>query len=55
MPSDVCEKLLRKLQSDGLIYANNGFVEADGVQRLKLAVRAMELGADIERVSSLLE
>jgi hypothetical protein len=55
MPSDVCEKLLRKLQSDVLIYVNNGFVEADGVQRLKLAVRAMELGADIERVSSLLE
>jgi Holliday junction resolvase-like predicted endonuclease len=55
IPSSLCEKLLRKLQNDGLIYVSNGFVEADGVQRLKLAVRAMELGADIERVSSLLE
>jgi Holliday junction resolvase-like predicted endonuclease len=55
VPSVVGDKLLRRMQSDGFVNVNNGFVKADGVQRLKLAVRAMELGADIERVSSLLE
>jgi Holliday junction resolvase-like predicted endonuclease len=55
IPSEVAEELRRKLQNDGLVYARNGFVQADNVQRLKLAVRAMELGADVERVSSMLE
>lgn len=55
VPSDVGGKLLRKLQNDRLIYVRRGFVEVDGIQRLKLAIRAMELGADIERVSLLLE
>lgn len=55
IPSEVAEELRRKLQNDGLVYARNGFVQADNAQRLKLAVRAMELGADVERVSSMLE
>ena len=55
IPSDSSEKLLQKLQNDGLVYVRGDFVEADGFQRVKLAVRALELGADIECVSSLLE
>jgi Holliday junction resolvase-like predicted endonuclease len=55
IPSEVAEELRRKLQNDGLVYARNGLVRADNAQRLKLAVRAMELGADVERVSSMLE
>jgi len=49
------ENLLRKLQNDGLIYVRKDTVEADNLQRLKLAVRAISLGADIEGVSSFLQ
>ncbi|MGB9676440.1 MAG: restriction endonuclease [Candidatus Bathyarchaeales archaeon] len=54
IPLQNCRKLLSKLQNDGLVYVNEGFVEADGAQRLKLAVKAINLGADIETVSILL-
>lgn len=52
--SQIVEKLLRKLQNQGLIYLRKNFVEADAVQRLRLAVYAIELGADFERVCSFL-
>lgn len=55
IPLQIGEELLQKLQNDGLVYVRKGFVQVDSVQRLKLAVRAMELGADVERVSSVLE
>jgi len=54
-PSQIAEKLLRKLQNDGLIYLRKDVVEAGSLQRLKLAVHAIHLGADIESVSSLLQ
>lgn len=53
--SEIAEKLLRKLRDDGLIYLRKNVVEADGLQRLKLAVQAVQLGADLERVSSFLQ
>ncbi|MGQ9507205.1 MAG: hypothetical protein ACUVTB_05030 [Candidatus Bathycorpusculaceae bacterium] len=52
--SQIIEKLLRKLQTQGFIYLRKSFVEADSLQRLKLAVYAIELGADFERVCSFL-
>lgn len=55
IPSQIGEELRQRLQNDGLVYVREGLVEADSVQRLKLAVRAVELGADVERVSSALE
>lgn len=55
IPLQIGEELLRRLQNDGLVYVRESLVEADSVQRLKLAVRAVELGADVERVSSALE
>jgi len=55
IPSQIVEKLLRKLQSDGLIYLRKNIVEADGLQRLKLAVHAIQLGADIESISGFLQ
>jgi Holliday junction resolvase-like predicted endonuclease len=55
LPSDIAKKLLRKLQNDGLIYLKKDVVEADGLQRLKLAMYAMQLGADVEDVSSFLQ
>jgi Holliday junction resolvase-like predicted endonuclease len=55
LPTDFLEELLRRLRSDGLIYCHGGVVEASSVQRLRLAVRALKSGGDIERVSDLLQ
>jgi Holliday junction resolvase-like predicted endonuclease len=54
LPSDVASKLLRKFQTDGVVYLSDNNVDADAGGRLKLAVRAVALGADIERVSDFL-
>ena len=54
LPSEIVENLLKKLQNDRLIYVQKDFVEADSLQRLELAVRTIELGADIENVSGFL-
>ena len=54
IPSRLHQKLLQKLQKDDLIYVRDGLVETDKQQRVRLAIRAIQLGADIERVSSFL-
>lgn len=54
IPADVASKLLRKFQTDGMVYLSGNNVGADTGSRLKLAVRAIALGADIERVSDFL-
>jgi Holliday junction resolvase-like predicted endonuclease len=54
LPSDVTEKLLQNLQNQELVYLKDDIVETDTIGRLKLAVKAVSLGADVERVSSLL-
>lgn len=53
--SAITEDLVRKLQKDGLLYLQNKLVEVDSLKRLKLAVHAIELGADVERVSGFLD
>jgi Holliday junction resolvase-like predicted endonuclease len=55
LPSESVENLLRKLQNERLIYLQKEIVEADSLQRLKLAVRTIGLGADIENVSGFLQ
>ena len=55
IPQQIAEKLLRKLQKDGLIYVQKNVLEVNSLQRLKLAVHAIHLGADIENVSSFLQ
>jgi Holliday junction resolvase-like predicted endonuclease len=55
IPEQVAEKLLRKLQNEGLIYVQKNVVEVTNLQRLKLAVHAIHLGSDIENVSSFLQ
>ncbi len=42
------------MQSENLVYLRNEYVEADGESRLKLAVKALELGGDVQRVSDAL-
>jgi Holliday junction resolvase-like predicted endonuclease len=50
----IARKLLEKLQSEGMVYLNQDTVEADSYSRLKLAVKAVSIGADVESVSSML-
>ncbi len=51
IPTSIARKLLEKLQNEGLIYLKQDSVE---VSRLKLAVKAASLGADLEHISNLL-
>lgn len=55
IPSVIGLNLLRKMRNEGLIYLRGKDVETGSFQRLKLAVRAIELGADPERVAAFLE
>jgi Holliday junction resolvase-like predicted endonuclease len=55
IPDSIGQKLLQKLQCSNLIYLERGKVNTDTAERLHLAIRAIELGADIERVSGVLD
>ena len=55
LPWETTERLLQILQSYGLIYLLDGFLQTSASQRIRLATRALELGGDYERVSSFLE
>lgn len=54
IPSTVALKLLVKLQNENLIYLKPDIIEVDSNSRLKLAVKAASLGADVEHISDLL-
>ncbi len=54
IPSAVAKKLLSKLQSENLVYLNADSIEVDSGCRLKLAIKAASLGADVEHISDLL-
>jgi Holliday junction resolvase-like predicted endonuclease len=54
VPSAIALELLEKMQNEELIYLKNGAVKATSTGRLKLAVKAASLGADIEYISHLL-
>jgi len=54
MPLSVCKELLQKLQRESLLYLNGDNFEVDTTSRLKLAVKAAELGSDVERLSDYL-
>jgi len=47
-------KLLERLQSEDIVYLKQDFVGADGFGRLKLAIKAISTGADVEHVCDLL-
>ena len=55
IPSAIAEDLIIKLQNDGLLYLQNKLIEVNSLKRLKLAVHAIELGGDVERVSGFLD
>jgi Holliday junction resolvase-like predicted endonuclease len=54
VPSTVSLELLQKLQNENLIYLKTDSVEVESTSRLKLAVKAASLGADVEHISNLL-
>jgi len=54
IPSMTSRKLLQKLQSEALIYLKQDSIEVESDARLKLAVKAASLGADVEFISNLL-
>ncbi len=53
-PSGTLVKLLEKLQTESLLKLSRESVDVDSEDRLKLAVKAVSLGADIEGVSGFL-
>jgi len=50
--SDIIRKLLEKLQNEGLVYLKDSAFEISSANRLRLAVKAASLGADIEHISA---
>ncbi len=52
--SDIAAKLLENMQNEGTVYLKNGAVTSDSWGRLKIAIKALSLGADVETVSNLL-
>ena len=54
LPLVTTKKLIEKLQKEGLLYFKSSSIEVDTTDRLKLAVKAASLGADMEQVSNLL-
>lgn len=53
--SDIALNLFKKLEKEGLIYFQNNFLGADSLQRLRLAVYSVQLGADLEHACSFLD
>jgi hypothetical protein len=54
IPSGITLELLEKLQKEDLVYLKPDRIEVDSKSRLKLAVKAVSLGADLEHISNLL-
>lgn len=53
-PSSLSSMLLLKLQNENLVYLNNGLIEANPKSRLRIAIKAIEMGANVEQVSDFL-
>ncbi|RLI09014.1 hypothetical protein DRO42_05325 [Candidatus Bathyarchaeota archaeon] len=47
---EALDRFLGRLGAEGLVSERDGLIEASPVQRLGIAVKAVELGADLERV-----
>ena len=55
LPTAAMDRLLGKMQNEGLVYLGQGTVEVQSESRLKLAVQAIALGADVENVGNMLQ
>ena len=54
IPSTTASSLLSKMQKEDLIYLKPKSIEVDSDMRLKLAIKAATLGADMEHISNFL-
>jgi len=54
VPAQTTDQLLRKLSEIDLVYEHGGIIDASPPQRVRMAVRALMLSADFERVCGLL-
>jgi len=54
VPLQTTDQVLRKLSPSNLFYEHEGIIEVSPSQRVKIAVHALRLGADFERVCRLL-
>lgn len=54
VPSQVTDEALRRFFDDGLIRLSDKAVETSLTQRIKVAIRALEFGADFEKVCGFL-
>jgi len=52
--SKIASRILSRLKAEGMVSLNNGLVEAGVFERLSLAVKAISLGVDSERLSKVL-
>lgn len=55
LPLEYCSSLLKKLQHESIINIIDKQIEVDTTNRLKIAVKAISLGADIQDVSDNLD
>jgi Holliday junction resolvase-like predicted endonuclease len=51
LPSSVCNSLLQKMQSDNLINLKEDTIQVDSEDRLKIAIKAATLGADLQKIA----
>jgi Holliday junction resolvase-like predicted endonuclease len=54
IPFEHCTQLLQKIQNENIVYLKGDVIEVDSTGRLKIAIKAVMLGADIQAVSDLL-
>ncbi|MEM4733177.1 MAG: restriction endonuclease, partial [Candidatus Bathyarchaeia archaeon] len=54
LPKDIIRDLLEKFQNEELLNLQSGIVKITRDKRLRLAIKAVSLGADVEHVSSFL-
>ncbi len=54
LPTDICFEMICKLQNQELVNLSNEKIEVTVENRIKLAVKAVNLGADLQTVSNLL-
>lgn len=55
LPIEYCSSLLKKLQQEDIINIIDNQIEVDTTNRLKIAVKAISLGADIQDISNQLD
>ena len=55
VPLNIAQNFVKKTHNNRLVYLRNKIVDVDSLKRLKLALHAVQLGADLERVTSFLE